>query len=113
MASEEKIDAYKRVNHFQGQFLDADDFNEAHEYHYKMRRRLNYGLYPYGVIDGLDFDETTTGTTIRITAGMALDRDETSKQSREIVLLQNYSKDLVNDLGIRAVMAATPAIPSM
>ncbi len=108
MASEEKIDAYKRVNHFHGQFLNADDFNEAHEYHYKMRRRLNYGLYPYGVIDGLDFDETTTGTTIRVTAGMALDRDETSKQSREIVLLQNYSKDLVNNLGYQSGDGANP-----
>ncbi len=98
--AEIKIDAYKRVNHFQGQFLNKEDFNEAHEYHYTIRQRMNYAIYKYGVLDGLEFDDANIGTKIiKIKPGMALDRDETNIRSREIILLSDFEKDIETELG--------------
>jgi hypothetical protein len=90
--AEDRIDSIKRVNHFQGQFLDEDDFNVAHDYHRTMRYWTNFAMLRPGVVTGLDFDVSHGEAFLTVGPGMALDRDENERVSREIVLSE--SRDL-------------------
>ena len=70
-----------RPNFFAGRLLTADDFREEQEYHREKHRRHLQMLHGCGVVDGLQVDVATDGTTISIEPGMAID-----PYGREIVL---------------------------
>ena len=70
-----------RPNYFPGRLLTADDFREEQEYHREKHRRHLQMLHGFGVVDGLDVDVASDGTTIAIEPGLAIDR-----YGREIVL---------------------------
>jgi hypothetical protein len=70
-----------RPNFFSGRLLTADDLREEQEYQREKHRRHLQMLHGFGVVDGLDVDIATDGTTVAIEPGLAIDRD-----GREIVL---------------------------
>jgi len=53
-----------RPNYFPGRLLTADDFREEQEYHREKHRRHLQMLHGFGVVDGLDVDVASDGSTI-------------------------------------------------
>jgi hypothetical protein len=70
-----------RPNFFSGRLLTAEDLREEQEYHREKHRRHLQMLHGFGVVDGLDVDIASDGTTVAIVPGLAIDR-----YGREIVL---------------------------
>ena len=70
-----------RPNFFAGRLLTADDLREEQEYHREKHRRHLQMLHGFGVVDGLQVDVASDGTTISVEPGMAID-----PYGREIVL---------------------------
>ena len=70
-----------RPNFFSGRLLTADDLREEQEYHREKHRRHLQMLHGFGVVDGLQVDVASDGTTISVEPGMAID-----PYGREIVL---------------------------
>jgi hypothetical protein len=78
----------KRLNYFNHQFLEEQDFRDEQQYHIEMRRRANRALHTFGVAEGLQV--TRSGNLeITIEPGFALDRE-----GRELVLLKPVSYDI-------------------
>ncbi|HEX7240855.1 MAG TPA: hypothetical protein VF263_11350, partial [Longimicrobiaceae bacterium] len=86
----------KRLNYFDHQFLRVDDFTDEQAYHLGMRRAHNRMLHTPGVAQGLALGYT--GTTVTVSAGVALDGE-----GREIVLRAN------GDLPVPAELAGKTA----
>jgi Chaperone of endosialidase len=83
-------DPIKRVNYFKHQFLRAKDFNEEQGYHVEMRRRHNRLLHTWGIAgDGLKLSFTQGATAVKVSPGMAVDRE-----GREIVLVEEQTVEL-------------------
>ena len=70
-----------RPNFFAGRLLTADDLREEQEYHREKHRRHLQMLHGFGVVDGLQVEIASDGTTISVEPGMAID-----PYGREIVL---------------------------
>ena len=70
-----------RPNCFAGRLLTANDLREEQEYHREKHRRHLQMLHGFGVVDGLQVDIASDGTTISVEPGMAID-----PYGREIVL---------------------------
>jgi hypothetical protein len=62
----------KRLNYFNGQLLDDNDFRDEQTYHIDMRRRLNQLLYNPGVVKGLVVTKNSDKTII-VSSGFAID----------------------------------------
>ncbi len=77
-AAAEEYSGQKRVNYFSGQVLGADDFRA---YFLGKQRRHNLLLHGWGVVHGLEVSRGTSGTSLVIAPGYALD-----PQGRELLL---------------------------
>lgn len=80
----------ERLNYYEREYLRSFDFIAEQDYHIEMRRRLNLGLHPWGIVEGLDVkqSEPTPGLPPQfyISPGMAIDA-----YGREIVLFAPYT----------------------
>jgi len=68
----------KRLNYYNGQYLDFQDFQDEQKYHIDMRRRHNIAHHSWGIVTGLELErkETQEGSKIYktfIMPGMAID----------------------------------------
>jgi hypothetical protein len=100
----------KRVNFFDGQFLKDLEFQEEQKYHLHMRRRMNHFLFEKsGVISGnneLDFiNIDIPNKQFHVKAGMAVGKNNTEMETREIILRNDLLVDL-NSEGISAGQTA-------
>jgi hypothetical protein len=86
----------KRPNYFTYQFLVEKDFQDEQAYHRDMRYRHNRELHSWGVIgSGLNVEQNGN-TSVKVTPGMAIDKD-----GREIILLEDTTYDLgISEPGI-------------
>ena len=71
----------KRLNYYNSQFLKEDDFLDEQLYHNQMRYLHNRALHTWGVVEGLEVKQITGTGTVKVGAGIAIDR-----LGREIVL---------------------------
>ena len=79
-ASDQSI---SRVNYFNGQRLDADDFRAEQSYQIAVRRKLYSALYSVGIVQGLEVTPHPTDPhQVIVAPGVALDF-----LGREIILL--------------------------
>lgn len=82
----------KRVRFFDGQFLKEVDFNDEQRYHQHLRRRMNFllfgsnGVVALGASD-LTIEPVPATKTFRVKAGMAIGRNLTESEGREVILL--------------------------
>jgi|KBSSwiStaDraftv2_1062776.scaffolds.fasta_scaffold04242_10 hypothetical protein len=72
--------AIQRPHYFDHQLLIEQDFTLEQNYHLDMRRRLNRGLYSFGIVEGLRVTKTAN-RSVTVQAGAAID-----SQGREIIL---------------------------
>ena len=80
----------KRLNYFNTQYLEQEDFKDEQKYHLEMRRLHNKRFHTPGIAYGLTV--TRTGAqSISVSPGMALD-----SEGREIVLLDAFPIPLTN-----------------
>ena len=84
-----------RLNYFQRQFLNAQDFRDEQTYHRGMRRRHNVGQHTWGIVVGLELIEKaregdTPFVDIWLQPGMAIDG-----YGREILVLEPQKLDTV------------------
>lgn len=84
-----------RLNYYQRQFLNAQDFRDEQSYHRGMRRRHNLGPHTWGIIVGLELIEKPREgdaefVDIWLQPGMAIDG-----YGREILVLQPQKLDAV------------------
>jgi hypothetical protein len=82
-----------RLNYFQRQFLNAQDFQAEQAYHRGMRRRHNLGQHTWGIVEGLELLEKARESDapfvdIWIQPGMAVDGF-----GREIFVLEPIKLD--------------------
>lgn len=68
--SEEPIE---RLNYYNGQRLEAEDFRLEQGYHLRIQRWLSKSLFSAGVADGLEVYKTDDGKQVLVTPGLALD----------------------------------------
>jgi hypothetical protein len=73
--------AVSRIRYYDGLFLSDSDFIEEQNYHTGAQRRHEGLLHTDGITEGLDASITTTGTSIEISAGSAVD-----SEGRQILL---------------------------
>jgi hypothetical protein len=78
----------KRLNYFNHQFLEEQDFRDEQQYHIDMRRRHNRTLHTFGVVEGLQVTQTGN-LEITVEPGFALDRE-----GRELVVLKPLAHDI-------------------
>lgn len=83
-------DKVKRLNYFNGQFLNAKDFNDEQAYHSGMRQAHNRLLHTWGIADGLMLSADKGGLQAKVSPGFGIDI-----HGREIVLAD---EDLTDDL---------------
>jgi hypothetical protein len=73
-----------RLNYYNGQRLEAEDFRLEQEYHIRVRRWLNKSLYSWGIAAGLEVTvKEGDAHKVIVHPGMALDAE-----GREIILLE-------------------------
>lgn len=78
----------KRLNYFNTQYLEQEDFKDEQKYHLEMRRLHNKRFHTPGIAYGLTV--TRTGAqSISVSPGMALDNE-----GREMVQLDAFSINL-------------------
>jgi hypothetical protein len=65
--------AVSRIRYYDGLFLADSDFIEEQNYHTGAQRRHEGLLHTAGITEGLDASLATTGTSIEISAGSAVD----------------------------------------
>jgi hypothetical protein len=75
----------KRVNYFNTQFLQEEDFQDEQAYHVRLRRANNLATHGWGIVAGLEI-EPTGSNEIAVKPGMAID-----KFGREIILAEDSS----------------------
>src|SRR4051794_29163271 len=80
----------KRLNYFDHQFLDEQDFKDEQAYHMEMRRLHNRLLHSWGIAAGLEVGRRGE-KEIAILPGVAVDPN-----GREITLLDESVKDLTS-----------------
>jgi hypothetical protein len=78
----------KRLNYFNHQFLEEQDFRDEQQYHIDVRRRLNRSLHAFGVAEGLQVARSGN-LEITIEPGFAIDRE-----GRELVVLTPITHDI-------------------
>ena len=78
----------KRLNYFDGQFLQAKDFIAEQTYHMERQRLANRTFHTPGVMDGLEI-ESADGFRITVRSGAAMDAE-----GRLIVLFADRNVDL-------------------
>jgi microcystin-dependent protein len=91
------VDEIKRMRYFDGQFLNAADFQLEQEYFLRWRRRINRYLFGWGVLCGLEVvADNTRPQGIVVKPGLALDRVmiEGEALSREIVIVTDQHINL-------------------
>ena len=90
----------ERVRYYDGEYLRAFDFAAEQAYHVDMRRRLNIGLHLYGVVEGLQLQDTSGAgiSQVSVASGMAIDAF-----GREIFLLAPYTFDDVADVNANRI----------
>jgi hypothetical protein len=92
----------ERVRYYDGEYLRAFDFTADQAYHVDMRRRLNMSLHLYGIVEGLQLQDTSDASTgisqVSIISGMAIERF-----GREIFLLAPYTFDDVADVNANKI----------
>jgi len=64
----------KRLNYFNHQFLEEQDFRDEQKYHVDMRRSLNRALHLWGVVEGLQVARSGN-REFTVEPGFALDRE--------------------------------------
>ncbi len=78
-------DRLDRLNYYNGQRLEADDFRQEQQYHIYVRRALNRSLYSDGIAAGLEVTAKEGDLhKVVVSPGLALDQD-----GREIILLED------------------------
>jgi hypothetical protein len=78
----------KRLNYFNHQFLEEQDFRDEQKYHIEMRRRLNRALHIWGIVEGLEV-ATAGPREVTIAPGFALDRE-----GRELLVAQPIAREI-------------------
>lgn len=78
----------KRLNYFNHQFLEEQDFQDEQHYHIDMRRRINRSLHLWGVVDGLRVVRSGN-REVTVEPGFALD-----VEGRELVILKPVVRDI-------------------
>jgi hypothetical protein len=78
----------KRLNYFNHQFLEEQDFRDEQKYHLEMRRTLNRALHIWGVVEGLQVARSGNRELV-IEPGFALDRE-----GRELVVAKPVTRDV-------------------
>ena len=78
----------KRLNYFNHQFLEEQDFRDEQQYHLEMRRRLNRSLHIWGVAEGLKIARSGS-REVTVEPGFALDRE-----GRELVVTKALTRDM-------------------
>ena len=68
----EQFNGATRVNYFDGQLLDAGDFNQEQQYTRHKRHLHNRLLHGWGIVSGLGVG-MTSGQTVTVEPGLALD----------------------------------------
>lgn len=84
----------ERLNYFNGQRLQAGDFQLEQDYHVRVRRWLNRSLYSAGIASGLEVYPVPAAPQVRVQPGLAID-----PLGREIILLEPRVVDVVHDIG--------------
>ena len=80
-AAAEEYSGEKRLNYFSGQVLAPGDFQDEQSYFLGKLRRHNLLLHGWGVVNGLEISPGTSGTSLVIAPGYALD-----PQGRELLV---------------------------
>ncbi|NJM70171.1 MAG: hypothetical protein HC862_08035 [Scytonema sp. RU_4_4] len=80
----------KRLNYFNSQFLEENDFIDEQKYHRYMRHLHNRELHSWGIVSGLEVTQIAT-QKLSISSGVAID-----KNGHEIVLPSNQERELSN-----------------
>ncbi len=97
--SEGKENPVERLNYFNGQRLQAGDFQLEQDYHLRMRRELNRALYTPGIARGLEVFPGG-GAKVIVAPGFAID-----SEGREMLLLEPCKTDVRRDLDQGAYLA--------
>jgi hypothetical protein len=78
----------KRLNYFNHQFLEEQDFRDEQQYHIEMRRHLNRSLHIWGIAEGLEV--TRTGNReVTVGPGFAIDRE-----GRELIVATPVAREI-------------------
>ena len=80
----------KRLNYFNHQFLEEQDFRDEQHYHLEMRRRHNRALHLWGVADGLRVVRSGN-REITVEPGFAIDRE-----GRELVIAGPLTREVTS-----------------
>ncbi len=72
-----------RTHYFNGEFLNASDFQTEQNYNISKLEWLNRSLFTYGVAHGLRVDNLSDQRLISVSEGMAID-----KEGREIIRMR-------------------------
>ncbi len=84
----------KRMNYFDGLFLDAEDFKVEQDYHLEMRRRHTSSLHAWGIASGLQLSFVAGESRVTVAAGLAYDR-----RGRELIWPDAKTFDLEDQAG--------------
>ena len=92
----------KRVNFFDGQFLKEGEFLDLDAYHRHMRRRWAYVMFDAtGVVHATPADlqvsvqGVATDKKVLVNAGMAIVKNDTIREAKEVVVKDNAVLDLL------------------
>jgi hypothetical protein len=78
----------KRLNYFNHQFLEEQDFRDEQHYHVEMRRRLNRSLHVWGIAEGLEVSRRGD-REITVEPGFAID-----PEGRELLVVEPISREI-------------------
>ncbi len=81
----------KRLNYFNHQFLEEQDFRDEQQYHLSMRRHHHRSLHQWGITDGLQLSKSGT-REITVEPGAALDRE-----GRELIVEHRFTRELKSE----------------
>lgn len=80
----------ERLNYYNGQRLEAEDFQVEQEYHRRMRQRLNKAFYTSGIAEGLEVTPKEGDPhKVVVSPGLALDNE-----GRAIILIESEEKSV-------------------